>query len=461
MAHPLFGPEVRMMLQDNDAVGMQAFCETIHPATVAEALEGEFTVEEVWRFVGHTDIKTQAAVFEYFPIEWQVKMVEGTGQPHMARLIEQMSHDDRVDLMRRLMPRAAEGLLRLVDEADRRDIATLVKYEENTAGALMTTDYAWLPEAITVGEALDRLRLQAPKSETIYYVYVLGSDRRLLGLVTLRDLILAARHAPLRDLMEKDLISVKANDDRAKVAQELAHYDLLAIPVVDDDNHLVGIVTHDDVIDVVVQEATEDVQRLGGVAPLTESYLEADFTTVWRKRVIWLSLLFVAGSLTILALRGFQASIEKFPALALFIALCIGTGGNSGSQAATLITRALALNQLTLRDWLRVLRHELFMGLALGVTLGSICFVIVFLLSHVALDDLPIARWVLSLVVAQAVVVICLWGTLVGSMLPIGFRWLGIDPAFASSPFVAIFVDVTGIVLYFSIAAIWIAEVSF
>ncbi len=456
MPHPLYGPEVRMMLADNDALSMQAFCETIHPATVAETLEGEFAVEEVWRFLGTTDIKTQAAIFEYFPIEWQVKMVEGTGRQNMARLIEQMSHDDRVDLMRRLMPRVAEGLLRLVDEADRRDIATLVKFAENTAGALMTTDYAWLPEAITVGEALDRLRLQAPNSETIYYVYILAADRRLLGVVTLRDLILAPRHAIIRDVMEKDIVTVAANDDREKAAQEIARFDLLAIPVVDDDNHLVGIVTHDDVIDVVVQEATEDVQRLGGVAPIAGGYLEADFATVWRKRVIWLSLLFVAGSFTILALRGFQGSIEKFPALAFFIALCIGTGGNSGSQAATLITRALALNQLTLRDWFRVLRHELFMGLALGLTLGLIGFVIIFLLSHLVLYDGAVSPLLLSLVVSQAVVVICLWGTLVGSMLPIIFRTLGFDPAFASSPFVAIFVDVTGIVLYFSIAAMWI-----
>src|ERR1700730_208081 len=173
MAHSLFAPEVRLMLEENDVAGMKAFLETLHPATVADSLAGDLEVESVWKFLGHTNIRNQAAIFEYFPIEWQVKMVEGTGRQHMARLIEQMSHDDRVDLLRRLMPRVAEELLRLVDEADRRDIATLVKYEENTAGALMTTDYAWLPPNITVAEALDRLRLQAPDRETIYYIYVL------------------------------------------------------------------------------------------------------------------------------------------------------------------------------------------------------------------------------------------------------------------------------------------------
>src|SRR5262245_30997522 len=189
MVHVLFGPEVRLMLEENDSEGMKAFCENLHPATVAEALAGEFDIEQVWRFLQHTSIRNQAAIFEYFPIEWQVKMVEGTGRQHMAHLIEKMSHDDRVDLLRRLMPRVAEQLLRLVDEADRRDIATLVKYPENTAGALMPTDYAWLPANINAGEALDRLRLQAPDRETIYYINVLDENRRLQGVLSLRELI--------------------------------------------------------------------------------------------------------------------------------------------------------------------------------------------------------------------------------------------------------------------------------
>jgi magnesium transporter len=371
MVHLLFGPEVREMLQDNDANGMKTFCETLHPATVAEALADEFSVDEVWRFLQNTSIRHQAAIFEYFPIDWQVKMVGGTGRPHMARLIEQMSHDDRVDLLRRLMPRVAEELLRLVDEADRRDIATLVKYEENTAGALMTTDYAWLPPNITVAEALDRLRLQAPDRETIYYIYVLDDQRRPLGVASLRDLILAARHTLIRDVMEQEVVSVRVTDDREHVAQELARYNLIAIPVVNGEGRLVGIVTHDDVIDVVVQEATEDAYRMGAVGPLAENYLDANFATIWRKRASWLACLFVAELFTFTAMAYFEDAIASLVVLSLFIPLCLSTGGNSGSQAATLITRALALGQVTLPNWWRVLRHELMMGLALGVTLGS------------------------------------------------------------------------------------------
>jgi magnesium transporter len=532
MAHPLFGPEVRLMLQEDDAAGMKAFCETLHPATVAEALAGELAVEEVWRFLQHTGIRHQAAIFEYLPIEWQVNLVKDTGRQHMAKLIEKMSHDDRADLLRKLKPRVVEELLRLVDEADRRDIATLVKYEENTAGALMTTDYAWLPANITVSEAIDRLRLQAPDRETIYYIYVLDDERKLLGVVSLRDLILAPRQALLRDIMEKEIFAARVTDDREHVAQEMARYDFLAIPVVNESDQLVGIITHDDVIDVVVQEATEDVLRLGAVGPMAENYLEADFATVWRKRAFWLSCLFGAELFTFTMLSHFEHAIEEIVVLALFVPLCISTGGNSGSQAATLITRAMALGQLKVNDWGRILKHELFMGLALGITLGLIGFVRGSLTPEDVRGDekrqeapfsakvpktqppLPLGekldlpagtvrlvpaplknvlhvtvprgqnvqvdetsdpeyrtyefpancvvreeavnRWSLGWVIAQAVAAICLWGTLVGSMLPVMFKRLGVDPGIASSPFVATFVDVTGIFIYFSIAKIYL-----
>lgn len=451
MAHPLFGPEVRLMLQENDAAEMRTFCETLHPATVAEALT-EYPVDEVWRVLQQTSIKKQAEVFEYFPIEWQVKMAEGAGRQQMAKLIEQMSHDDRVDLLRRLQPPVAEALLRLVDEADRRDIATLNRYQENTAGAIMTTDYAWLPANITVGEALDRLRLQAPDRETIYYVYVLNEHRHPLGVVSLRNLILAPRSAVIKDVMEKDMQSVRATDDREKAAQLIARYDLLAIPVIDAEGRLVGIVTYDDVIDVIEEEATEDVHRLGAVGPITEDYLAAPFATVWWRRAFWLACLFVAEFFTFEALEHFNREIEKMVVLTLFLPLCMSTGGNSGSQAATLITRALALGQITLRDWLRIFRHELLMGLALGITLGAIGFIRAYVIPPSQVRSEGAQHLLLAFVIAQAVAAICVWGTLVGSMLPLVFKRIGADPGMASSPFVATFVDVTGIMIYFSIA---------
>ncbi|MGH7222508.1 MAG: magnesium transporter [Gemmataceae bacterium] len=544
MPHPLFTPEARLLLEKNDTAAMEAFCETLHPATVAEALAEAFDVEDVWRFLDTTSIVVQAAIFVYFPLEWQEQLVEGTGRPHMARLIEQMSHDDRADLLRRLDAKVVESLLRLVDEANRRDIATLVKYAENTAGALMTTDYAWLPANITIEQALDQLRLQAPDSETIYYVYVVDDQRRLLGVVTLRELILAPRKALVNEQMDIQPLTVRVSDDREKVAQEMTRYDLLAIPVLDADNRLVGIVTYDDVIDVVVSEATEDVHRMGAVAPLEESYLETSFVQLWWKRAGWLALLFVAELFTFTALSSFEDAIAAVVVLSLFVPLCISTGGNSGSQAATLITRAMALDQINHHDWLRVLRHEILMGLVLGITLGVIGFGRAALtpepvrssspprpeafqvsvpknaplarrtvpegwlwdktiiqvveipeglqqsmVEHhnitVALPPTmvvaikpdpanpqreiwnfpanckvfhpPVDRYKLSLVIALSVASICLWGTLVGSMLPLFFRRVGIDPGIASSPFVATFVDVTGIIIYFSIARFFLS----
>ena len=332
MAHPLFSPEVRLMLDENNDAAMAELCDALHPATVAEALADNFPVEEVWRILGHTNIANQAAIFEYFPLEMQVEMVEGTGRQHMADLIEEMSADDRADLLRRLSKPVAESLLRLVDEADRRDIATLTKFDEDTAGALMTTDYAWLPDHITAGEALDRLRLQAPDTETIYYVYVVDAQRKLLGVVSLRDLILKPRSAVVRDFMEKEIATVKVTDDREKVANEVAHYDLLAIPVIDSEGRLVGIVTHDDVMDVVVSEATEDLQRQAGVGLITENYLEARFLTVWHKRAVWLACLFVAELFTFTALSHFEDAIAAVVVLSLFVPLCISTGGNSARR---------------------------------------------------------------------------------------------------------------------------------
>jgi len=525
MSHPLFGPEVRQMLADDDSGQMRTFCETLHPATVAEVLD-EFSSEHIWRVLRHAPIRDQAAVFEYFPIEKQVEVASGTGNAEMARLVEQMSHDDRVALVRRLPPRVAEGLLRLVDEADRKDIKQMMSFKEGTVGAIMTTDYAWTPAHLRAGEAIDRLRLLAPNSETIYVIYVLEeATRKLLGVVSLRDLILSPRQTPVRDLMETEVVTLSADDDRERAVKELTRYDFLALPVVDADHRLVGIVTHDDVLDVVVEEATEDVHRMGGVGPLSENYLDIGFFALWRTRAFWLSLLFVAELLTFYAMAAFEHEIATLVVLSLFVPLCISTGGNSGSQATTLITRALALGQLQPRDWLSVLRHELLMGALLGITLGVIGFLrgvatseavrgggrdrdvefvirapagaevaasgnsLVFPAGSVELvpydrprtvdlasggtvavaesgsakeyrlpagsevRDPPVDRWRLGAVIGFAVLGICLWGTVIGAMLPLLFRRLGFDPGIASGPFVATFVDVSGIVIY-----LWIAR---
>jgi magnesium transporter len=450
MANPLLLPELRELLAEGDSATLREIVTELHPASIAEHSEG-LEVDEIWRLLEHAPLARQAEIFSFYSPSKQEELVHGIGQDRMSRLLEAMSHDDRVDLLQRLDASVVDELLPLVAKADREDIRKLLSYPEGSAGSVMTTDYATLPADATVSEALALLRNQAPAAETIYYVYVVDDQRRLIGFVSLRDLVLAKPTALIRDIMQPEVISVRVDDDQEKVAQVLAKYDFLAVPVLDSQDRLVGIVTYDDVLDVVTQEATEDVQILGGLQPMAENYLELPFSLVWRKRSLWLAALFLAELLTFTAMASFEDAIKSIVALSLFVPLCISTGGNSGSQAATLITRALAVGHVTPTQWWRVLRHEIAMGLALGLTLGLIGFVRGALTPESLLDG-SANRWMLALVIGQAVAGICLWGTLVGSMLPLAFRKLGFDPGYASSPFVATFVDVTGIVIYFSIA---------
>ena len=453
MSNTLLLPELREMLATDDVEGMAAVMTEVHPATAADFSEG-LSVDETWQLFDHAPVDRQAEVFSFFPFDKQVEMVSGVGGERMSKLIEAMPPDDRVDLLKRLDSAVAENLIPLVAKAERQDIRTLLSFPEGSAGSVMTTEYASLPADVLAGDAVALLRQQAPSRETIYYIYVLDDARRLLGFLSLRDLILAKPSAQVADVMQREVISVRADQDQEEAARTLAKYDFLALPVVDQQHRLVGIITHDDVIDVMIEEATEDAYQMGGVMPMAEDYLEAPLLTVWRKRAMWLSCLFVAELFTFTALAHFEDQIAAVLALSLFVPLCISTGGNSGSQAATLITRAMALGQIRPSDWWRALRHELVVGVALGLTLGAIGFIRASMTPASVLGNAN--RWMLAMVISQSVAAICLWGTLVGSMLPLGFKRLGFDPGYASSPFVATFVDVTGIVIYFSIARVYL-----
>src|ERR1700685_936795 len=332
MTNVLLLPERRTMRAEEDHAGLTALMTELHPATVADWTEG-LTVEETWKVFNHAGIDRQGGGFEFFPIKKQVDMATGAGRERMSRLIEAMAHDERVDLLKRLDPEVVVNLLPLVAKADRADIRTLLSYPEHSAGSVMTTEYATLTTDLTVSEAISRLRLQATSAETIYYVYVVDAERHLVGFVSLHDLILARPSARVESIMQREVISVPVDADQEDVAQTMARYDCLALPVVDSESRLVGIVTHDDVIDVVVLEATEDALRMGGVGAMVEHYLDAPFITLWRKRSGWLACLFVAELFTFSALAHFEGAIQKIVALSLFVPLCISTGGNSGSQA--------------------------------------------------------------------------------------------------------------------------------
>ncbi len=455
MTNTLYLPELREMLAENNAAELREFCVALHAARTAEFMEG-LTAAESWAVLQHADDTTRAEIFSYFDRDRQVEIIETADRAEIGRLIADLPPDDRVDILKSVCPEAVTELLPFIPALDRRDILRLQSYPEGTAGAMMTTSFAKIGEGLSVREALEEIGRQAQELETIYYVYIVDDQDHLRGLVSARQLVSAMGkpYTKIDDLMDREVVTVDVNDDQEKVAQEVARFDLHAIPVVDSEHHMLGIITHDDVIDVFSAEATEDVYRMGAVAPLVENYLEANFRTIWWKRSVWLSCLFVAELFTFTMLAHFEDSIKKIVALSLFVPLCISTGGNSGSQAATLITRAMALGQVTIGDWWRVLRHELLMGMALGVTLGSIGFVRAFFTPKEILGDAD--AWGLAIVISLAVTAICLWGTLVGSMLPLIFRRFGFDPGYASSPFVATFVDVTGIFIYFTLAQIYL-----
>ena len=335
-------------------------------------------------------------------------------------------------------------------QAEREDIRRLTAYKEDTAGAVMTSDYATVPAELTAAAAIDRLRHEAPDRETIYYCYVLDDRRRLVGFVSLKNLILAPPHRRVADIMQTEVISSLVDEDQEITAGKLMEYDLLALPIVDHENRLVGIVTHDDVADVIVEEATEDVYRMSAIGPLEDSYLRTPFVTMWGKRSFWLAILFVGEFLTMTALIHYEDAFQQFPSLVLFIPLIISAGGNCGSQSATMITRALALGEVRPGDWLRVVWHEVLMGASLGLALGAVGFGRAWLTPHHALEGVSAER--ISLVVATGVAVVVICGNLVGATLPLLLKRVGLDPALMSNPFVASLVDVTGIVAYFAIA---------
>lgn len=444
MINVLYLPELREMLAENNADEMREFCTALHPARTAEFMEG-LTADEAWQVLQHADAETREEIFSYFDEDKQLEILESQDRHEMAGLVAEMAPDDRVDLLQEADDTVVEELLPLLPTDERRDYLRLREYPEGVAGAVMTTEVAKLGERLTVKEALDELGRQAEELETIYYLYVVDETDHLRGVVSARQLVSAMTHADTRlgEVMETDVAAANVMDDQEDVAQKVARFDLLAIPVVDDERRMLGIITHDDVIDVMREEATEDAHRIAAVNPLEESYMKTPVFTLSWKRGVWLTLLFVFALLTAFALQHYEPDIKHYTWLVLFIPLVISSGGNTGNQSATLIITALATKDIELRDWLHVVRRELATGLLLGGFLAAIGLVAAMLLTRDVVS---------SLVVAITLVLVVICGTLFGSVLPLVFKRLGLDPALMSNPFVAGIIDILGIVIYMNVA---------
>src|SRR5499427_2116440 len=365
-----------------------------------------------------------------------------------------LAPDDAADLVQGAADDEREALLALLDEQTRREVMALLAYAEDEAGGLMNPRYANVRADVNVDEAISYLRKQArEKLENVYYVYVNDADRKLVGVVSLRELFAAPSDRTVRDIMSTDLVTARPDMDQEELSRLFAAHDLQAIPVVDEHGRMRGIVTVDDIVDVIREEATEDIQKIGGTQALDAPYLEVGLPSMVRKRVGWLAGLFVSEMLTTTAMSRFEAEIERAVVLAIFIPLIISSGGNSGSQASTLVIRAMALGEVHLVDWWRVIQRELASGLAMGAILGTIGFVRVELWQLLFHAYGP-HHFLVALTIAGSVIGVVTWGTLAGSTLPFILKRVRLDPASASAPFVATLVDVTGIVIYFSVAAL-------
>ena len=435
-----------------DFVGLRDAVEDLTPSDLADLI-GELPAERQATVFRVLPRATAAATFEYLPYDKQEELLKSLAQEEVAAILNDMSPDDRTRLLEELPATVTRQLLSLLDEKERAVAVQLLGYPENSVGRFMTPEYIAVRPYWTVRQVLDYVRMHGQDKETLNLIYVVDDDGVLIDDVRMRRFLLADPEKRVSDLMDRSFTALKATDDRETGVKVFRQADLAALPVTDTEGVLIGIVTSDDILDVAEDLATEDIQMLGGSEALDEPYMQIAFYRMVRKRAGWLVILFIGEMLTATAMSFFEKEIARAVVLALFVPLIISSGGNSGSQAATLVIRALALGEVTLRDWARIMRREILSGLALGSILGCIGFLRITVWS--AFSNLYGPHWLLvAITVGLALVGIVMWGTLAGSMLPLVLRRLGFDPASSSAPFVATLVDVTGLVIYFSVAAV-------
>src|SRR6478672_3624090 len=385
----------------------------------------------------------------------RVEIVRRMGEGEAAALIEAMSSDQQADLFRELPERDRPRFLASVEAGTRSAMELLLRFEPDTAGGIMTTEFVSMPITWTIQQALDHVAAVGRTKETIYAIYCIAPETQaLVHVISLRDLMVAGDRSLRVDQIgsRRAPLTVQTRTDREDVARLISKYNLLAVPVVDDERRVLGIVTVDDVIDAIVREQTEDVQKFGGMEALDAPYMEISFGNMIRKRAPWLCALFLSEMLTATAMQHFESVIERAALLAMFIPLVMSSGGNSGSQATSLIIRALALGEIKLRDWWRIAVRELPTGFTLGAILGVVGFARIVLWQHIGFYNYGAHYLLVALAVGLALVGIVAFGSFAGSMLPFVLRRLGFDPASASAPFVATLVDVTGLVIYFTVS---------
>lgn len=412
-----------------------------HPADIAAALQ-ETEPPHAWSILKEAPRPLQADIFGYLDLDFQARLATIMARADLAAIFMEMNADDRADLYKKLTDEQREALMPGLAQAEREDIRQLAAYEEGTAGAIMTSDYASLSPQLNAAQAIDVLRREAPNKETIYRAYVVDADRRLIGSVRLQALITAPAGASVADLMERNTHAILVDADVEDAARKIARYDALALPVIDAQARLVGIITHDDALDVMEAEATEDFQRIGTVTNLESSVATASVPMLYRARIAWLMLLVFGNIFSGAGIAHFEDTIAAHLALMFFLPILIASGGNAGSQSATLMVRALATGDIRMSDWGRVLGRELVVAVLLGLSMAAAIAVIGFFRGG---RDIAI-------VIALSMVVIVIVGSMIGMLLPFILSRFRLDPATASTPLVTSIADATGVLIYFSIA---------
>jgi magnesium transporter len=458
----LLAPDIIALLEESPAL-IAAETEEMHPADLADVAEA-MPEAQVPVFLAALPKERAAQVLEYLDEELRAEVLEAMTAQQAAALVTEMNPDERADVLEELDEDVAEEIVEEMPAETRKETQQLRKYDPDSAGGLMTTEFVSVNADTTVEEALRLVRriARSEKREAMHAIYTTDEDGRLAGVLSLRELLAAPEGATLADVAWSEPQAVSPTADREEVARVISNYDIVVVPVVSESGHVMGVITVDDVIDAIQEEQTEDVQKFGGMEALDEPYMQIGLVAMIKKRAGWLSVLLISEMLTTTAMQHFDVELQKVEMLALFVPLVMSSGGNSGSQATSLVTRAMALREIELRDWWRVAARELPSGLSLGAILGVIGVIRITVWQYLKVNypASPIGynygpHWeLIALTVGLSLVGIVTFGSLAGSMLPFVLRRLGFDPASASAPFVATLVDVTGLSIYFLVALI-------
>ena len=438
------------IILSDDKIAIQEFLNALNISDVAMLVnENEQYSASI---ISHLSIHRATSVFKILDLAEQKSIIRNLNPSKTAELLNELPVDDRVAFLEDLPNNVVRDLIKMLDPEERKITLESLGYPENSVGRLMNPDYVYVYENNTVKDVLETIRRFGTNSETIDVIYVINNKGELLDDIRIRNVILAQPEMRVNELMDGRFIALQVNDDQEEASQTFKMNNRVALPVVDDQNILLGIVTIDDILWVASEEFSEDIQKIGGTEALEEPYLDISIPKLIKKRAGWLVLLFFSEMLTASAMQFFQQEIETATVLALFIPLIMSSGGNSGSQASTLIIQAMALGELTIKDWWRVMRREILSGLILGLILGSLGLFRIMLWQYLHIFDYGVYWMPVAITVFVTLTGIVLWGSMMGSMLPIILKRLKLDPATSSAPFIATLVDVTGIVIYFSVA---------